>query len=253
MGLAAFVADYADGEATLTVVDRESERPVYRLLSRFFGDAVTLREVETVDAAGPTDAVVLERDGETLAGTSLAAIRDELLLVNSDVYVTGSRPIEDVETPSVVTGLAGVPYEATVRADYPREKLLMIEVSRYVEAMAWRAGEGRLATGFQSLSRIEDERGTRRVYERIGDETDVDAHVYGLPGEASLPSGVTAHAVDTDEIRRSWFVCYRSGAHPHEAAAQLAVKTAPDTWEGVWTFDPDRVGRVLDYLDRTYD
>lgn len=253
MGFASFVDDCAGREATLTVVNRECEEPVYRLLTRFFGDSVTVREVDTVDGTAPTDTVVLERNGETVAASPLAAVRDELLLVNADVYVTGSRRLEGVETPAVVTGLADIPYAATVRSAYPREKLLMIEMSRHVEATAWRAGEGRLVAGFQRLSRVEDEHGTRRVYERLGSETDVDTHVYGAGSAAAVPDSVTPHAVDTEEIRRSWFIIYRSDTHPGEAAAKVAVKTDPETWEGFWTYDPDRVRALFDYLDRTYD
>jgi len=253
MALSEFVEECRGQEATLTVLNRESERPVYRLLSRFFGDAVTLQEVETVDGTAPTNAVVLERDGEAVAASSLATLRDELLLVNSDVYVTGTRRLGDVETPSVVTELAGVPYAATVRSDYPREKLLLIELSRHVEATAYRAGDGRLAAGFQFLSRLDDERGTRRVYDRLGSDTGVDTHVYGVADGTSPPDSVTTHAVSADEIRRSWFVLHESDTHPHEAAGMVAVWRDPHTWEGFWTFDPDRVAAVLDYLDRTYD
>jgi DICT domain-containing protein len=56
----------------------------------------------------------------------------------------------------------------------------LIVISRYIERHAWQAGEGTLRTSFQRLSRIDDERGTREMYETLAG-TDVRTHVYGIP------------------------------------------------------------------------
>jgi DICT domain-containing protein len=56
----------------------------------------------------------------------------------------------------------------------------LIVISRYIERHAWQAGEGTLRTSFQRLSRIDDERGTREMYETLAG-TDIRTHVYGIP------------------------------------------------------------------------
>lgn len=256
MSLEQFVERGADDEATVTVLNRDSPSSVYRLLAGLFDDdAVTVREADAAAEAIPPDTVFLRRE-ETdtgLAVSPLDAIRDQLLLVNSDIYVTGTRGLEDVDTPAVITALDEIPF--TVRGDYEhaKEKLLLIELSRHIEARAWRAGEGRLATGFQYLSRLDDERGTRRVYERLGEETDVDTHVYGAPDADPSISSVTVHGVADPEIRRTWFVAHRSATHAHEAAGLVAVERDPRTWEAYWTYDPERVDDVFDYLESRYN
>jgi hypothetical protein len=221
----------------------------------FSDEAVTIQDATTDSDAIPSDAALVERsDGESgFAVSSLDAIRDELLLVNSDIYVTGSRELAEVETPDAITHLDEIPFTVTGYPENPKEKLLLIEISRHIEAMAWQAGEGRLATGFQYLSRLDDERGTRQVYTRLGADTNVDTHVYGVPDADPTVPAVTIHGSDTQELQESWFVIYESVHHPHEAAALIATERGPNTWEGCWTYDPTRVADMLDYLDRTYD
>jgi hypothetical protein len=254
--LAKFAQPPDDHEATVTVLDRDSKQPLYRLLTRFLDEeSVTVQAAATESTDVPPDTVLLEKTGTTagLAVSPFDAVRDELLLVNADIYVTGTRGLAGVETPDVIEHLDELPFTVSGRPDDSKEKLLLIQISRHIEAMAWQAGEGRLATGFQYLSRVDDESGTRRVYDHLGTETGVDAHVYGVPDtDLDLP-GVTVHAEDTDELRKMWFVVYQSSVHPHESAALVAVETEPETWEGCWTYDPGRVGAILDYLDCRYD
>jgi hypothetical protein len=166
VGFREFVADVGRRDARVTVVDRRSEPPVYRLLVGLFDtDAVTVREAESGDDSHPPDSTVLRTgDGsEAVAVSSLGAVRDELLLVNSDIYRTGARDLDDVDPPDVIAGLDGVPFRVRSDVRQPKAKLVLIEMSRAIEAMAWRDGTGRLDAGFQHLSRIADERGTRRV------------------------------------------------------------------------------------------
>lgn len=253
MSLSEFAA-VDTGGATVTVLNVDQQRPVYALLAELFDDdAVTVRAASTEAPAVPSDAVLVERSGDGgFAVSSVESVREELLLVNSDIYVTGARGLDEVETPDIVTELDELPFTVTGYPEHPREKFLLVEMSRHIEAMAWQAGDGRLATGLQYLSRLDDEKGTREVYRQLGVETAVDTHVYGVPdARPSLP-GVSVHGPETAEIRRSWFVAYESAAHPHEAAALVAVETDTHTWEGTWTYDAGRVADVLDYLDRSY-
>jgi hypothetical protein len=253
MSLTEFI-EPADQEATITVLNPDSVQPVYRLLSGLFNeDVVTVQKTKTNENSVPSDTVLVEkRDESVVAVSSLDRIREELLFVNSDIYLTNSRNLDDVETPDVIRNLDEIPFTVTGYPESGKEKLLLIEISRHVEAMAWQADEGRLATGFQQLSRLDNESGTREVYERLGGEAGVDTHVYGVPDATPSIPGVTVHGADTQELRRSWFVVYESTHHPHEAAALVAIETDSNTWEGCWTYDPARVARILDYLDRNY-
>lgn len=256
MELADFAQPTDDHEATLTVLDPDIKRPMYRLLTSLFNEeVVTVQAATTKSLDTVADSVLLEKEGTDadLAVSSLDAVRDELLLVNADIYVTGARGLADVETPDVIANLDELPFTVKGRPADPKEKLLLIEISRHIEAMAWQAAEGRLATGFQYLSRLTDERGTRRVYDQLGTETDVDVHIYGVPDTDPQFSGITVHGEETDELRKSWFVVFQSAIHPHESAALVAIETAPNTWEGCWTYDSDRIGAIFEYLEQTYD
>ena len=246
MGLREFVATFGRQEATVAVVDREAERPVYRLLVDLFDtDAVAVRDVETDSGPHPTNTTVLRKADthDDIAVSSLDAVRDELFLVNSDIYVTGARDLCDVDLPEVVAGLDGVPFRVSDRARQPKGKLVLIEMSRAIEAMAWRDGTGRLDAGFQHLSRIADERGTRRVYAQLGAETDVETTVYGASGPGpSLPS-VAVRTADAPELERSWFVVYWSAEQPDHPAALIAILD-DDEWTGCWTTASPRCWRT---------
>jgi len=255
MSLEKFARSSNHETATITVLNPEQDCPVYQILSKLFrDDAITIHHTTTEEGAGPSDAVLVEKgNGDRgFAVSSLATIQKELLLVNSDIYVTGARSIEDIETPDILTNLNELPFTVQGYPKHPKEKLLLIEISRHIEAMAWRAGEGHLKTGFQYLSRLENEQGTRRVYERLGRETEVTTHVYGVPDVCPSIPDVIVHAEDDPEIEQSWFVVYQSTHHPHEAAALVAVETTAHTFEGCWTYDPDTVATIREYLETTY-
>lgn len=254
MSLAEFATAPGNRDATITVLNPERTSPVYRLFKKLFSDgAITVRKTTTESQGVPSDAVLVEKgDGDAdFAVSSMESIQDEVLLVNSDTYVTGARELEAVNTPDVIKHLDELQFSVTGYPDNPREKLLLIEISRHIEAMAKQAGEGYLQAGFQYLSRLDNERGTRRVYERLGREP-ITAHVYGTPDSSPSVPGVTTHGVDESEIEQSWFVVYQSDEHPHEAAALVAVETRPNTWEGCWTYDPARVEDIREYIDSIY-
>ena len=102
---------------------------------------------------------------------------------------------------TLVAALAGL--DETTFTVSEKQKMLLIEISRHVESLAFRHGSGRLHSGFQSISRIDDERGTRRVYEDLA-AAGVDVHAYGadtaLP---SLPDGISTHTDPGEELRRA--------------------------------------------------
>jgi hypothetical protein len=239
------------------------------------GEAVPSLDVEVLrrhddvpfDGGDPSEIenlVLLMEGDEVVAGSTLGELGDAVLLVNSDLYITGSRSLTDVDLPSVISGLDGATFTLRGYPESNRQKLLLITISRFIERVAWTAGDGTLRSSFQRLSRIDDEVGTREVYERVA-ATGVDTHLYGVPDE--LPAGLDAvvHAGDGPDFTDSWFVVYRPPEGPHQAASEpesdlkraveggvalLAVETEPRVWRGLWTFDADRIERVNRYIER---
>jgi DICT domain-containing protein len=182
-----------------------------------------------------------------IATSPLQDVERSLLMVNSDLYVTGTRSLSEVHTPEVVVNLDEVTFSVA-----GKRKFLLIHISRHVEAMAHETAGGVLHTGFQKLSRITDERGTAEAYRQIVDRG-VDVHVYGS-GDWGAPTDldVTVHAHETGEITDSWFVVYDGDGDDDRKAALVAVETGDNEYRGFWTFETDLVDDVIAYIDRTY-
>ncbi|WP_226021796.1 hypothetical protein [Halomicrobium salinisoli] len=249
MTLSEVIDEIGTREPTLTVVNRDEPESLVRMLKRMV-DApdVTVREAEP-PGTGPSNLVILEGDGDgeqRLAVSPIADVGDSVLMVNSDLYVTGARSVDEVDTPDVLAGLHGTTF--TVEG---KQKMLLIEISRHVEALAYRSPGSAIHAGFQSLARIDDEQGTRRVYERLI-ESGVDVHLYGVPDAVpDLPGEAAVHTHDAEEISRTWFVV-NADCPPDTKAALVAEEVGPNEWTGVWTFDPETVDRIAAYLARTY-
>jgi hypothetical protein len=193
---------------------------------------------------------LLDEDGNLVATSPLEELARTVLFVNSDLYTTGGTAFEDFELPSVIERLDDVPFDLRGYPVHPKEKLLLIVISRYVEKTAWEAGDGTLRASFQELSRIDDERGTRSVYERLSD-TDLDVHLYGQANwRPSRVLDVTMHAGRSPDFRDSWFVVYRPPNGGEGSVALLAIETEDDHWTGFWTFDLDRVRDINRYIER---
>ncbi|TKX73321.1 MULTISPECIES: hypothetical protein [Halorubrum] len=252
----------ARGLATTGVVDGESD-PVPAI------DVEVLRRHEDVpfDGGDPDEIenlVLLMEEDEVVAGSTLGELGDAVLFVNSDLYITGSRSLSDVDLPSVISGLDDATFTLRGYPESNRQKLLLITISRFIERVAWMAGDGILRSSFQRLSRIDDEVGTREVYERISD-TGVDTHLYGVPDELPTDLDTVIHAGHDPDFTDRWFLVYRPQEGPHAAESDpnsdlvrgveggvglLAVETKPRVWRGLWTFDADRVSRVNRYIER---
>lgn len=249
MSLAEFVAERDADPVSLVVANPTGPRPLYDLLERTFTDQPVHVDRESLPDV-EEDVVVLVEGGEVVASSPMSALEETVLLVNSDLYVTGARELESVTLPDVLAGLADTPF--TLRG-YPasdREKLLLVTVSRYIERLAWEAGDGTVRSSFQRLSRIDDERGTRRAYERLADALAV--HVYGVPDWVPPREvGVTVHGGYGEEFRSSWFVIFTPDAAV-DPAAMVAVQTRPDVWDGFWTRRPGLVDDVNSYVEANF-
>ncbi|MCT9098392.1 DICT sensory domain-containing protein [Haloarchaeobius sp. HME9146] len=257
MSLLEFIHDLGETDRTLTVVNRTEVDLVQDMLEDLFEDQ-PVRVTESTDETDPTSDRVLV-DGEQVDGaqvesgdtgfSSLNSIGNAVLFVNSDTYISGSRTIDEIETPDALVALADTPFSVVGYPDTRKQKFLLIEMSRYIEARAWRAGAGTVHSGFQKLSRINDERGTRDVYDKLA-STALDVHIYGVPDWSPEPeSSIHAHGTAGDEeLLRSWFVIYEHPTDPTENTALVCYETGRNEWEGFWTFDSERVADVSDYV-----
>lgn len=251
MTFASFVESLSSRPRRLTVLNRTAEDPVLRMLEGMFeGEPVEVREAETADGV-PRDAVLLSLDGDLLAASDLSAVRDALLLVNSDTYVTGTRGLEEVSTPEVIARLDDVRFSVAGYPEHEKQKLLLVEMSRSIEATARRAGDGVLRTGFQRLSRLDDEYGTYEAYEELA-ATGVDVHLYGAPDWTPPESFGTVHGHEDPELRESWFVTFRHPSGGVRDAALVAVETGRDRWDGFWTYRSRVVDDVAAYAAETF-
>jgi len=208
-------------------------------------------------------ALLVEGD-EVVAGSTLGELGKAVLFVNSDLYVTGSRSLEDIDLPSVISGLADTTFSLRGYPESNRQKLLLITISRFIERAAWLAGNGTLRSSFQQLSRLDDEVGTRQVYESVS-SAGVDTHLYGVPDDLPRDLDAVIHGGDTRDFTDSWFVVYRPPEGPQAVdvgpgsdlkrgveggVGLLAVETEPRIWRGLWTFEPDRVRLMNRYIER---
>lgn len=248
MALDTFLDTVASPERSLAVLNRTEPEPLQVMLVNLF-DEQQISVSEDVDDQYEEDTVVLLEEGEVVASSPLKELQDAILMVNSDLFITGTRPLEQTTVPDVIDGLAGTQF--TLRG-YPQsgtEKLLLILLSRYIEKRAYETGAGTLRASFQRLSRLQDEQGTRRVYERLA-ETPVDVHIYGQP-DWSPPSelSVVAHGGYTADFRLSWFVVH---VPPDDAergpAALLAIERSTGTWDGFWTYDESFIDELTAYI-----
>jgi len=248
MSISAFIDALDDREKTITVLNRESVDPLYRMLVEMFeSEGVTVAESSDPDSPGD---VVLLQDEQTgnLAVSRLDDVSETLLLVNSDLYVTGTVPIEDVETPQVVAHLSDVTFRVS-----DKQKFLLIHISRHIESLALETGSGVVHSSFQRLSRLRDERGTTRAYESLVD-TGLDVHVYGVDDwePPAFADEMTVHAGDSEELRNSWFVVHDGDGNDDRKAALVAQETSPNEYRGYWTFEPRLVDEILGYLQDAY-
>jgi len=244
-----FIDDEPDANWSLAVVNRTRPRPVQEMVESLFADQPVHVESEDVDECAE-NAVILLRNDDVVATSSLRELEDSILFVNSDLYSTGSRSLGEIDVPDVISKLEDTPFYLRGYPESDTEKLPLILLSRYIEQTAWNRDGGRLRSSFQRLSRIDDERGTRNVYGRLS-ETAVDVHVYGVPDWIPPKTfEATIHAGYGDEFRNAWFVVYRSPGEPDDCAALIAYQAKPNEWIGEWTFDGSRVGAINAYLER---
>lgn len=250
VSLERFLDRPTEPQRSLVVVNRTAVEPIQRMLENLFADQ-NVHVDEQANEEYDDDTVLLVEDGEVIATSPLQALEESILIVNSDLFKTSAQNFETIEVPAVLDGLTDHLFTLRGYPDSNKEKLLLIVVSRQIEQLAYTHGEGTLRTSFQRLSRLEDERGTRDVYNTLAD-SDVDVHIYGRPDWVPSPNfEVTMHGGYKDDFRRSWFVLYNpppGKRDAYDSAVLVAVEQEPRQWDGFWTYRRDVVADVAEYI-----
>ncbi len=229
-----------DASATMCVDPAASVAPVRETLDRIFeNQPVTVDEADT-DQEGD---VVVVRDDRVVASSSIEELLQSILLVNSDIYTTGSRALTETELPDVLKALEETPLRLRGYPESDSEKLLLVTVSRAIERLAYETGAGTIRAGFQRLSRLTDESGTYRVYEQLC-ATDLDVHAYGSRDVPPPELDLTVHTGTSRIHRGCWFVVFIPPTAGDRAAGMFAIEREPNRWKGFWTFRPPRVRSI---------
>jgi hypothetical protein len=245
--LTEFFQEASRHDVSLVTINRTHPEPVQELLA----DAFSMQSVDLVERSLPQnddDIVALRKDGQVTAVSSLRELMRSFLLVNADRFKTGTKGFDD-DVPDVLKGMDETLFDLRGYPASNKEKLLLILVSRHIERLAYEAGAGTLRSTFQRLSRLEDELGTKKVYERLAGRT-VDVHVYGVPDEVPQELDATVHTGTSDEYRSSWCVVFEPPDSP--GAALIAHQQEPNRWRGFWTYDRETVARANRYLERSF-
>lgn len=230
---------------TLRVTSEASIAPIRDALTDIFNT----EQVSVIEApADQTADVAAVRDGEVVATSPAEALLESLLLINSDNYITGTRELDEAVLPDVLQALHDIPFRLRGYPDSDSEKLLLIAVSRAIELRAAEAGAGTLWVGFQRLSRLVDESGTYRVYERLTN-TDLTTHAYGV-GDATVPAelDITTHTGTSQFHRKTWFIVFEPPTSTGDPAGLYAIERGENEWEGFWSFRSDQVDAMLDVI-----
>lgn len=248
-------------EKTLLLINRTEPQPLVNLLDRAFeNQSIQIQERHIPE--GDSDVVCLIENGQVSAVSSFADLSETFLLVNADRYRTSTGRSSRSSFPDVLTGLDDIEFTVRGFPESNKEKLLLVVISRFIEDRALACGNGEFHSTFQRLSRLDDEYGTRKMYEWLGD-SDVETHVYGVRDDPGVVDdlGVVVHAGTTHEYRRSWVVLFTPDADTGDASggdiaaadacnpvALVAIETGPNVWRSMWTYDRDRVERIKAYV-----
>ena len=248
MSLIELIAGVEAREPTLTVFN--ADPGVANALREHFADR-NVSIVEERTAAGPDRYAVLAREGEFVTAVSV----DELLPqggsgnpVDEAIVAEDGDEARPVGPSPRVGGPILDHLDETMFTSYSRAD--MVAASREIEDRAWRVGHGELHAGFQTLDVLTGEADT---YDLLGEKDQLDVHAYAAD-EGSPPEieHYTVHTGEAAELRETWFVAYDGGGYDEAKCALLAEERAPGEFFGFWSYDPETVDYIIDYLTGRY-
>lgn len=234
MTLSELIAGVEAHEKTLTVFNADTA-VVSAVREQFADRNVTVR-AESTASGKPAAFVTLSEDGEVRTATSVTDLQRRRDAQDGPIGLDEShaRPILDRLDDTMFTSW---------------DPAQMVAASREIEDRAWRVGAGTLYAGFQSLSTL---RGELPAYERLGSKN-ITIHAFASPdAEPPANRGFQLHVERADEIENSWFVVYDGDGVDENKCALLAEEREPRSFYGFWTYDPDTVDWIVDYLTAEY-
>jgi hypothetical protein len=248
MSLTELITGVENHEKTLTVFNADAEA-VEAVEERFHDRNLTVRSERT--ESGRPRAFVLLSAGEGAEYAAGGEPEEESFVAAAslDDVLDAGDPTEpgfdDASYRPILDHL-----DETMFTSYDTRQ--MVAASREIEDRAWRLGKGSLHAGFQYLSILEDQ---MDVYERLASKDGLDVHAYAYPDQETVPAhdtDLTIHVERAAEIEESWFVAYDGGGVDVNKCALLAEEREPRSFYGFWTYDPDTVDWIVDYLERSY-
>jgi DICT domain-containing protein len=226
-------------EKELVLFNIEAADPIDEQLETFFETHKVNITTYRTPSGKPTEIAVLSTADDLLEIIDIDTLRN---LVAHSQTESDTIGIADGEYEQILGHL-----KETTFTSVDNEQMLY--TSREIEDRARRVGRGTIHTGFQRCSVIADQLEIYTDLVRQG----LDVHAYGIPDtDPPMLDGGQVHTPETDEIARTWFVVYDGGGDATQKTALLAEEKAPDSFYGVWTYDPRIVDSVLTYLERTY-
>ena len=247
MSLIELIAGVEAHEATLTVFN--AEPTVTGDLREHFADR-NVRIVDDQTASGPESFAVLARDGEFVTAVPVGELLPGRGGGEGERSADGDG--REAAAEAETAGSVGRPVldhlDETMFTSYSRED--MVAASREIEDRAWRVGDGELHAGFQTLDVLSGESDT---YDLLGEKANLDVHAYAAAeGDAPEVEHYTVHTGRTAELRETWFVAYDGGGYDGAKCALLAEERAPGEFYGFWSYDPETVDYIIDYLTDQY-
>ena len=221
-------------EKTLTVFNSDPE--TVETLRAQFGDRNLTVRGESTESDTPKSYVVLSQDETFVTAADLEHVLATGDGADPEFGASDGRPILNH-------------LDETMFTSYDTEQ--MIAASREIEDRAWRLGEGQLHAGFQKLSIL---RPQIDVYEQLASKEKLNVDAYAAPDEEVPDHGgdLTIHVERAEEIRESWFVVFDGGGDDVNKCALVAEEREPRAFYGFWTYDPETVDWVLEYLETSY-
>lgn len=205
-------------------------------LDERFADRNVRVKGEHTPSGAPEKFLVLADDGEFVTAAGVQEVLEDAEDTEPEFEEEVYRPILDH-------------LDETMFTSYDTGQ--MVAASREIEDRAWRLGKGQLHAGFQKLSILADQ---MDVYTRLAEQDGLDVHAYATP-DADVPThdtSLTIHVERSEEIAKSWFVVYDGASVDVNKCALVAEEREPREFYGFWTYDPDTVDWIIDYLERSY-
>ncbi|MFW5978207.1 MAG: DICT sensory domain-containing protein [Halohasta sp.] len=239
MSLSEIITFVKGNEKTLVVFNPPADSTLVSDLRDYFATQnVTVTDRKTASGE-PEGVVVLQLDDEVLAAVPAEQLEE---LIDGGPLRHPGVGIDDTPYHEILTHL-----KETTFTSYSKAR--MVEISHEIEDRALRVDDGRLYTGFQYASKLDDQHDR---YRRLG-TTGVDIHTFTVPDGTPIEiEDITHHSIDNTEIQKSWFVVFDGGGNDAYKTALLATERAPNQFYGFWSDDPGIVDRIGDYLDSAY-